>query len=176
MIHTIALIIRGLLGAVTLVLVTSASAQEASREAALAFDRNAKSVIASFSPVHKYVAPAKSGGLVRTDWTMVEPPLVDVKRTDSLVDPVQATVDMRATLAGAGPAPTEDELSRIEAKPMDEYRIQAVFVPAGKGWTFRSGRYSSKALGGRWFDLKPEQLRAERLSPFAELVKHFEVN
>jgi len=151
-----------------------ASAQGADRENALRFERNARAVVESFTPARAQVRQGKSGGFTRIEWTLVDPAVVDVKRTDSLIEPVLAMVELKAKLAGSSPAATPDEAAQNPVTPIDEFRIQATFAPAGSGWTFKSGRFMSKQLG-KWLELKPEALRAQPMSPIAELAKLFEV-
>lgn len=151
-----------------------ATAQDFSKEDAVRFDRHAKAVLERFSPVLTEVRPAKSGGFLRVDWALVEPAVVDVKRTDSVLEPVQAQVRLKAKMSGAGPLPTQEGAAQAEVRPFDEFTIQAVYVPNGRAWVFNSGRVMAKQLG-KWIEVKPEELRAQPGSPIAAVVRMFEV-
>lgn len=155
-------------------LATSLQAQDIGREQVLRFDRNAKAQVELLGATRAQVRPARSGGLLRMEWTLAEPGVVDVKRTDSLVDPVAGSVDLRVRLASTVPLATTEEAAQAKSEIMDEFRVQATYLPDGNGWSFKQGRFLSKKLG-KWIDLKPEALRTEPASPMAELARLFEV-
>lgn len=125
------------------------------------FAANAKAVIASMTPSRSVVVQNPKGKWFRTDDAVISSN-VDVKRTDSILDPVQGFVDldMRFTVYSSAATKEEAAIAPQADVPPFIYKIRAIFVPVGSGWQLKSAQVQEKGLGG-WSTIKPENLRTQ---------------
>lgn len=109
------------------------------------------------------------------NWIKIEESLlsssVDVKRTDSIAEPVEGVIEFVAVVRGSERATSKaeaDALPIIFAPNADiPITVQAVFIPTATGWIYRSGRYTTSPTIP-WLQITPEVLHnplSERIFP-----------
>jgi len=121
----------------------------------LQFDQRAKEVAAKTPLTHRAVHQLRNQAQwVRYDVTMSNVKW-DVKKTDSLLNPVVAVVTADLTFTSTPPQPSAELAEAAEARPpLDVDRIELNYAPSDTGWTWTSGR-TALAVLKRWNPITP---------------------
>jgi hypothetical protein len=130
-------------------------------------------------PTRTVIGEAKPAGWIRSELSYMDIKY-DVQRTDSLLRPVVAKVNLSVVFRlservggrdSAESAPLPEYGERVE-----RYRVELEYVPTGTGWAFSLGRYYSPQLR-TWFDIKPAEATPQpgKRSMMGDAVRAFEI-
>lgn len=131
------------------------------------FARNAAAFTASGGAPTTTVRPSFSGD----SWVKIVVRIThatwDVKKTDSMLDPVVGTVTLSLESGVSDRKATQDDASRasLVSSDFESERLELQYVPSATGWVFSKGTRFSKVLGAaREIKLPPQN------SPFIPYV------
>lgn len=73
----------------------------------------------------------------------------DVKKTDSVLDPIVGVVNLRIESGVSGRKATQNEAENasLTESDFDSEQLEIYYTPTDKGWAFSKGRRFSKAVG-----------------------------
>lgn len=149
-------------------LVATAALSQVSQQSASAFISHVDAKVASLKQPRLVIRQVTTGTF-SGKWLRAEDGLIlgtaDVKRTESIAEPVQAVVELQYRVRGTAPQTNqgEAETAPLRSSPSgdDSGVVRAIFVPSNGGWAFKSARYRPPFLRD-WFDIKAEDMQGER--------------
>jgi hypothetical protein len=99
----------------------------------------------------------------------------DVKKTDSLLQPVVAIVkvDLQTGVSKRSPTKELAEGSELTPADVDVEAVELQFLPLGNGWAFSKGQHFNKALR-QWFEIKQSAAKAS-FNGYGWLIQGFTV-
>lgn len=80
----------------------------------------------------------------------------DVKKTDSMLHPVQAVVSAEIVGAASNAAATKEEANIAEVQPAGATKIELTYVPTASGWKYLEGRLYADVMR-KWLPVEYEK-------------------
>jgi len=130
------------------------------------FDENARRAVQVLEAGGVKKIAQSDKGFSRVDLTLTGSPSIDVKRTDSVLEPVRATVEIPLAMSILGPVASRDDAQAGKPRQAETGRLQAVYLPQDGGWRLRSARVWWNGVGA-WMPASGEGT--------AEIAQMFEV-